>query len=212
MRVSRGFAFIDLSGFTSFTDAHGDEEAGAVLADFRTAVRDASSRRGVRVAKWQGDGAMIVGVEVRPLVEAVLEIEQRIDSGPSPLRLRAGITAGRVIIFEGDDYIGSAVNLAARLCDIAAPYEILAGCEVTDFVPPWASTEPVPPVEIRGFAHPVPVLRLRHRGKDAADRVEDPICRMALPADGVVARRGEASFCSESCADAWDELHRVAVG
>ena len=212
MRVSRAFAFIDLSGFTAFTDAHGDEEAGLVLADFRTAVRDASSRRGVRVAKWQGDGAMIVGVEVRPLVEAVLEIEQRIDSGRSPLRLRAGITAGRVIIFEGDDYIGSAVNLAARLCDIAATHEILAGCEIADAVPPWASAEPVVPVEIRGFAHPVPALRLQHRGKHLADGVRDPVCGMLLPLDGVVARRGEEAFCSDSCADAWDELHPLAVG
>lgn len=79
MRVPRTFAFVDLSGFTSFTDTHGDEEAGDVLAAFRKAVRDVSSRRGVRVAKWLGDGAMLVGVESGPLVEAVLEMEERVD-------------------------------------------------------------------------------------------------------------------------------------
>src|SRR5688572_6894755 len=171
MRVGRAFAFVDLSGFTGFTDANGDEEAGRVLTEFRSVVREVSSRRGVRVAKWQGDGAMFVAVEPPPLVEAVLEIEHRIDSNSSPLRLRGGITWGNVILFEGDDYIGSAVNLAARLCDGAAPHEILASVELAPFVPPWADAEPAGPVEVRGFHAPVPVLRLRRR--DESDDDED---------------------------------------
>ena len=94
MRVGRAFAFVDLSGFTSFTAHHGDEEAGNVLTEFRRVIREVSSRRGVRVAKWQGDGAMFVAVEPQPLVEAVLEIEEKIDHSTSPLRLRSGITWG----------------------------------------------------------------------------------------------------------------------
>ena len=39
---------------------------------------------------------------------------------------------GPVILFEGDDYIGTAVNLAARLCDIAAPHEVLATPSITE--------------------------------------------------------------------------------
>ena len=38
MRVERSFAFVDLCGFTRFTDAHGDEQAVAVLTRFRAAV------------------------------------------------------------------------------------------------------------------------------------------------------------------------------
>ncbi|HUP86614.1 MAG TPA: adenylate/guanylate cyclase domain-containing protein [Acidimicrobiales bacterium] len=203
MRVGRGFAFVDLSGFTSFTDAHGDEEAGHVLTQFRAAVREVSSRRGVRVAKWQGDGAMFVSVERGPLVEAVLEIEEKIDNATSPLRLRGGMTFGHVILFEGDDYIGSAVNLAARLCDVAAPHEILVSCELEDFIPPWAIAEPAVPVDVRGFAHPVPVLRV-HRREDVADNVKDPVCRMEIPRDAVTIWRGEQGFCSASCSDIWD--------
>jgi class 3 adenylate cyclase/YHS domain-containing protein len=205
MRVGRGFAFVDLSGFTSFTDAHGDEEAGAVLTGFRSAVREVSSRRGVRVAKWQGDGAMFVGVELGPLVEAVLEIEEKVDAQASPLRLRGGITYGHVILFEGDDYIGSAVNLAARLCDVAAPHEILAGAEVGAYVPAWAAAEEIPPVQVRGFAQPVRVLRLCRRD-DSEETVVDPVCKMELPTDAIaVWRPGGVGFCSESCADVWDE-------
>lgn len=209
MRVGRGFAFVDLSGFTSFTDAHGDEEAGVVLTGFRSAVREVSSRRGVRVAKWQGDGAMFVSVEPGPLVETVLEVEEKVDKATSPLRLRGGITFGHVILFEGDDYIGSAVNLAARLCDVAAPHEILVTPELEPYVPRWADVEPVVPVEIRGFAHPVPVLRV-HRCTEAAGMIRDPICGMEVPRDAVAEWRGEVGLCSPSCAAAWDDAHPAA--
>jgi adenylate cyclase len=206
MRVGRGFAFVDLSGFTSFTDAHGDEEAGQVLTGFRSAVREVSSRRGVRVAKWQGDGAMFVSVEPGPLVEAVLEIEEKVDRAASPLRLRGGITFGHVILFEGDDYIGSAVNLAARLCDVAAPHEMLVGCELADYIPAWAEAEPATPIDIRGFAQPVQTLRV-HRREDSPDTVHDPICRMEIPRDAVALWRDDVAFCSTSCAELWDDAH-----
>lgn len=204
MRVDRGFAFVDLSGFTSFTDTHGDDDAGRVLTGFRAAVREVSSRRGVRVAKWQGDGAMFVSVEPQPLVEAVLEIEEKVDHADSPLRLRGGVTFGHVILFEGDDYIGSAVNLAARLCDVAAPHEILVSTELEPYVPAWAESEDAGLVEVRGFSHPIPVLRV-HRREDSLESVRDPVCGMELPLDAIAARRGDVGFCSESCADVWDD-------
>ena len=206
MRVGRGFAFVDLSGFTAYTDAHGDEEAGRILTAFRAVVREVSSRRGVRVAKWQGDGAMLVSVEPDPLVAAVLEMEEKIDRGGNPLRLRGGMTYGHVILFEGDDYIGSAVNLAARLCDVAAPHELLVSCELEDHIPPWAAAEEAVPVPVRGFAQPVPVLRV-HRREDATDTVTDPVCRMNVPREAVTLWRGSEAFCSTSCADAWDHAH-----
>lgn len=181
MRVARAFAFVDLSGFTTYTDAHGDEEAGRILTEFRSVVRDVSSRHGVRVAKWQGDGAMFVAVEPAPLVEAVLEIEERMDGNGSPLRLRAGITCGDVILFEGDDYIGSAVNLASRLCDTADPHEILAAPELASHVPPGVHVTEVAPVVVRGFAEPVAVLRI-HRGRD--DGCEPHPARENQPARG----------------------------
>lgn len=205
--MARTFAFVDLSNFTSFTDTHGDAEAGEVLAAFRTAVRDVSSRRGVRVAKWLGDGAMLVGVESAPLVEAVLEMEERVDRGSQPLKLRAGLTTGRVILFEGDDYIGSAVNLAARLCDGAGPHEILATPELAAFVPPWATAEEVGALDVRGFYRPVALVRLSRRACQGPRR-RDPICGMELDDAGVVVTRhepdGPVVFCSDSCADAWD--------
>ena len=56
----------------------------------------------------------------------------------SALALRYGVTFGKAILFEGDDYIGSVVNLSKRLCDAAAPHEILIGPGVSAYLPPWA--------------------------------------------------------------------------
>ena len=159
-RVNRAFAFIDLSGFTAYTRAQGDDEAVAVLRLFRAAVRDAASSRGVRIAKWLGDGAMLVGVETEPLVEAVVDIETRISESGSPLPLRAGIAAGPVILFEGDDYIGHAVNIAARLCDEAAPREVLAVADTVSSLLVNTDAESVGERLIRGLDDPVQVVRL----------------------------------------------------
>ncbi|HZN13047.1 MAG TPA: adenylate/guanylate cyclase domain-containing protein [Acidimicrobiales bacterium] len=168
MRVERTFAFVDLCGFTAFTEAEGDKRAVEVLADFRSCMRQVASDNGVRVAKWLGDGAMFVAVdEGRTLVEAVLEVERQLDAMQAPLALRAGMARGPVILFEGDDYIGTAVNLAARLCDIAAPHEVLATPSITD-VPEGVLIEPGGPVKIAGFPRRIPVIRLRRRGHWAA--------------------------------------------
>ena len=202
---------MDLCGFTSFTDVHGDEDAVAVLSSFRSAVREVASRRGVRLAKWLGDGAMFVSIPKRDLVETVLEIEHRVDLGESPLALRCGLASGPVILFEGDDYIGSPVNLAARLCDLSDGHEVLATTEFAEFLPPWAEVTMVGPMIVSGFGQAVNVLRLRRSEHEGA-KVVDPVCRMELAMDQVVATRqvsdGNFGFCSESCALAWEDGHR----
>jgi class 3 adenylate cyclase len=168
--VPRTFAFVDLSGFTRFTDLHGDDEAVAVLSQFRRAVRAIASDEGVRVAKWLGDGAMLVSVEGRSLVRAVMDLEECFsDDGLLPVR--AGIASGAVILFEGDDYTGGAVNLASRLCDLAQPFEVLTTAEVADNLPDGVAAFPVGNKPIPGFAAPVPVVRITclHADDPAAD-------------------------------------------
>ena len=119
-----------MCGFTRMNDTLGDDEALAVLAEFRAIVRGLSPDHGIRVGKWLGDGCMFVGTEVRPVVETVLDLTERMENASIVLPLRIGIAAGKVIVFEGDDFIGMAINLASRLCDAAGPGEILANDEV----------------------------------------------------------------------------------
>ena len=159
-RVERTFAFLDLSGFTTYTDTEGDAAAVKVLSGFRAAVREMAAQRAVRVAKWLGDGAMLVSVEVEPAVEAIIDIAQRIDESGSPLALRAGIASGPVILFEGDDYIGQAVNLASRLCDLAHPQEVLAPASIVSSLLVNTTAVPIGARHISGFAQPIELVRL----------------------------------------------------
>jgi class 3 adenylate cyclase len=164
VRVPRAFAFVDLSGFTQFTDLHGDAEAVAVLTQFRSVLRAIASDIGVRIAKWLGDGAMLVSVETTTLVEATVSLADHfVDVGLLPLR--AGIAAGDVILFEGDDYTGGAINLAARLCDLAQPLEVLATVDVGKQVPEGIAAINAGRHVIPGLAAPVDVVRLVHASR-----------------------------------------------
>lgn len=157
-RVHRTFAFLDLCGFTDFIDAEGDAGGVRELQALRMTVREVAPLFGVRVEKWLGDGLMLVGVESEMLVGASLAIERR-HSRVGELELRGGIASGDVILLEGDDYVGRAVNLASRLCDTATHGQILAAADDLDF-PEWVATVDHDPVQVRGLAEPVRVVGL----------------------------------------------------
>jgi adenylate cyclase len=166
MRTDRSFAFLDLCGFTAFADLNGDDEAVQVLGLFRKIVREVASDYAVRIDKWLGDGVMLVSVEPSPLVEAVLEIERRCDLAGLPLPLRGGVSRGDVILMDGDDYIGRAVNMAARLCSLAEPHKILTVAEIAETAWPSASFPDEGVHMIPGFAEPVAVFDIVDRNRN----------------------------------------------
>lgn len=157
MRVDRTFAFLDLCGFTAFTNTRGDAEAVAVLAQLRAIVRAAAEQHGVRVTKWLGDGAMLSGVEVAPVLLCCGAIRDRV-AHSLPLSLRGGICYGHVIMFEGDDYIGASVNIAARLCDEAAPGSLLSTALTAEIA--QIPALPAGTVTLSGFDEPIEVVVL----------------------------------------------------
>ncbi|MGH8996716.1 MAG: hypothetical protein ACRDYB_11910 [Acidimicrobiales bacterium] len=208
MRVHRSFAFVDLSGFTALTEVEGDERAVSILSTFRSLVRDICSRRGVRIAKWLGDGAMLVGVDTTPLVATTLEIQLASSRGGVPVPIRCGLSADHVILHEGDDYIGHAVNVAARLCDLAPGGEVWAGANIAEHLPPWGAVLSEQETVVRGLEHPLWVSRLGLAQLEGAVIV-DPVCGIPLTlsvADNVARDplRNPVLFCSESCRDTWD--------
>ena len=163
MRVHRTLSFLDLCGFTAYTDGCGAGEAVGVLAHLRYVLRARAEDRGVRVTKWLGDGAILSGVDAPAVVECALAVRDTMER-EGRLSLRGGICAGPVIMFEGDDYIGAAVNVAARLCRPAAPGQILVaerlhGCGA------FPDATPLGAMAIDGVAKPIDVWAL-----DAAQR------------------------------------------
>jgi class 3 adenylate cyclase len=214
VRVRRTFAFLDLSGFTALTATEGDERSVAVLGLFRTALRHTCSRRGVRIAKWLGDGAMLVGVETTPVVSAALEIHCSPEIDGELIAVKCGVTSGPVILLEGDDYIGHAVNVAARLCDLAGAGEVLADPAVVPALPPWAAVVEEGEVDLRGVDSPVPVVSLGLR-RPSSQASLDPICGIPLSPETAVASRsaggaGTWLFCSDSCVDTWENRPTAA--
>jgi class 3 adenylate cyclase len=170
MRVFRCFAFVDMCGFTRMNDTLGDDEALQVLSTFRAIVRGLSPDHGTRVGKWLGDGCMFVATDVRPIVDTVLDLVERMETADIVLPLRTGIAAGKVIIFEGDDFIGMSINLASRLCDAAAPGEVIVSEEVRaalgdDYPLVSLGERPLP-----GIVAPFPMWRL-----DTTPEVEDDL-------------------------------------
>jgi adenylate cyclase len=161
VRVPRSFAFVDLSGFTKYTESFGDEAAARILAEFRAITRQKASDHGVRIAKWLGDGCMVVSVERTYLIGFALDLQREATAACSPLGVRMGIASGFALLFEGDDYIGSAVNLAARLCDAAAPSEILLPAELGEALPDGVIADPHLPVELHGIPGPTEVVSIR---------------------------------------------------
>jgi len=164
MRVPRTFAFVDLSGFTNYTAAFGDDAAARILGVFRAIAREVASERGVRIAKWLGDGCMIVSVDQYDAIVFSLELERRATTVCDPLAVRVGLATGYALLFEGDDYIGSAVNMAARLCDIAGPFEVLIPAAVIEGeLPEGVTATTRRPVELRGFPEPIDIVELSGR-------------------------------------------------
>jgi adenylate cyclase len=210
MRVRRSFAFVDVSGFTALTELEGDERAVDVLTAFRALLRDICSRRGVRIAKWLGDGVMLVCVDTRPLLETILELHHVVSEVSGPVQkvsIRSGMTSGDVILMEGDDYVGHCVNVAARLCDLAPGGDALADPSVLSYLPNWGVAHAETKIRLKGVERPVQasILRMAPTGEDGQP---DPICGLPMSHDTAeeIAHdvRGTAVlFCSPGCLDTW---------
>lgn len=158
LRVVRGFAFVDLCAFTAFTDSHGPLAARDVLVAFRQAARHVAERRGVRIAKWMGDGALLVAVEPAAVVACAVDIVGRIHT--EELDVRAGVSTGPALLIDGDDYVGRSLNLASRLCDIAPPGTVLADSDSCRDLPDWIVSKRYASVTIKGIGRRRDILQL----------------------------------------------------
>src|SRR3954452_5855741 len=125
----RTFLIADIRGYTTFTQAEGDEAAARLAARFAQVVRDEIERHGGSVVELRGDEAMCTFGSPRGAIRAAVALQQRcaeeIRGDPTlPLRLGIGIDVGEAVAVEGG-YRGGALNLAARLCSQAAAGEVL---------------------------------------------------------------------------------------
>ena len=78
-----------------------------------------------RLIKTTGDGALAEFASPLAAMRCAVEIQDRLASGSSPLRLRVGINLGDVIVGQDGELYGDGINIAVRLEGIADPGGIL---------------------------------------------------------------------------------------
>ena len=116
--------FVDLAGYTAFTEAHGDHQAAQLAEVFAATAKDCLGP-GDELVKTIGDAVMVASESVSAAVAFIRRLNERTRrSGGFPL-LRAGLSAGPVVKRSGDVY-GATVNTAARLASISQPGQIVA--------------------------------------------------------------------------------------
>jgi adenylate cyclase len=118
------FLFCDLVGFTALTDSEGDERAAAVGAALQRRVRAVAANHDAEVVKAMGDAAMVRCGDPAAAVRFALALVDEVDADPELPPIRVGIHSGSAVSHDGDWY-GRAVNVASRLCSVAAGGEVL---------------------------------------------------------------------------------------
>jgi adenylate cyclase len=163
---TRTFLIADIRGYTRFTREHGDEAASALTAQFAATVRAAVADHGCEMLELRGDEALCVFGSARRALEAAVELQRRLrtaDEASPPLALGvgAGLDAGEAVPTE-DGFRGGALNLAARLCSIAAPGQILASEAVAHLAGrvEGLSFTRRPPAKLKGLGAGVGVLEV----------------------------------------------------
>ena len=151
--------FVDLAGFTPLTVAMGDTGAADVLRRFASMVRAAAARHAGRIIKQIGDAFMLTFLDpcdaIRFGLALLTDVERETEFPPMHL----GAHHGRVLFTEGD-YVGGAVNLAARVAAATATNEFLVTAELYKAVQEQVTAEftELPPRELKGLSEPVPLV------------------------------------------------------
>jgi class 3 adenylate cyclase len=161
------FLIADVRGYTQFTVEYGDEAAAKLATRFAAVARQVVSAREGRVTELRGDEALSVFSSTRQALRASIELQahfarESATDGAPPIKIGIGLDAGEAIPVEGG-YRGAALNLAARLCSLAGPGEILATETVTNLARKVDGLTYADrgSAQLKGFADPVKVLRIR---------------------------------------------------
>jgi class 3 adenylate cyclase len=148
--------FIDLAGFTPLTVAMGDTGAADLLRRFAALVRAITTRHAGRIIKQIGDAFMVTFLDPCDAVRCGIALLAEVRAEADFPALHVGAHHGRVLFTEGD-YVGGAVNLAARVAAASGTNEFLITRELfksANAEVPAGYTE-LPGRALKGIADPV---------------------------------------------------------
>ena len=173
--------FLDLRGYTAFTETAEPEEVMGVLREYHAEMGTLILAHEGTLERFAGDGMMIFFNDPVPVpnpaeraIRMALAMRDRMEHLAALWRRRGydleigvGIAQGYATIgaigFEGRwDYgaIGTVTNLAFRLCGEAKPGQILAARRVLTTVEELVEAELVGELALKGFSRPVSTFNL----------------------------------------------------
>jgi adenylate cyclase len=154
MATNPAICFLDITGYTRLTEERGDQAAADLAGRLTPLVQRPAERHGGKVVKWLGDGVMFHFRDPNEAVIAALEMREAVSSAALP-PAHIGLDAGPVV-FQGGDYFGRTVNMAARIAGQAKPGQVLVSQEIVDRVDPGAvAFQPVGSFVLKGVSDPV---------------------------------------------------------
>jgi adenylate cyclase len=159
-RVSMAFCFIDLTGFTRYTEEEGDEEALDLVERFVETV-EATLPAEATIVKTIGDEVMIVSPDPTTLTEWAVGFLGLFQERPQP---RVGIHTGNAVYRDGD-YFGTDVNLSHRVVARALGGEVLVTRSVVDAIgsSDYLEFDPIGKTELKGFPEPAELFSAHPR-------------------------------------------------
>ena len=156
-QVPVALCFIDLTGFTRYTEEEGEREALDVVENFVETV-EATLPPEATVVKTIGDEVMVVSPEATSLTVWAVGLLERFPDRPRP---RVGIHHGDAVYRDGD-YFGTQVNLAHRVVGRAQAGEVLVTDSVTgSLAERGLECEPIGEVHLKGFPVATPLYLVR---------------------------------------------------
>jgi serine/threonine-protein kinase len=160
----------DLVASTAMLTRTGDDAGTAALTAHLRVLREVVEQHNGRVAKSLGDGIMALFDSAYDGARSAIALQQAVDRAArrapdAAFAIRIGVNVGEVVESDGDgteDVFGAAVVLAHRLCDAAAPGEIVVSDLVRMLVGSRSDTrfEVGDPMAVAGFPESVPVAVL----------------------------------------------------
>lgn len=156
--------FVDVVGSTGLNEALGDDGWVRVRDRVRTLLSECFEREGGFEVNTAGDGVLARFDEPGSAVSAAIEIQrrlaaQRTETGFAP-SVRIGVHSGDVVQ-DGDDLIGSVVNLASRVTAAAEPDQIMVTEHVADHLERAFVTEDRGIHSLKGVSRPRHLLTVR---------------------------------------------------
>jgi adenylate cyclase len=151
-RVAMTFCFVDLTGFTRYTEEEGDEEALDMIERFVDTV-EATLPSEATIVKTIGDEVMVVSPEPATLTEWAVGFLALFQERPQP---RVGIHHGAAVFRDGD-YFGGDVNLAHRVVSRALGGEVLVTDAVVEAIDEsdFLRFDAIGEVVLKGFPEPI---------------------------------------------------------